>query len=60
MTCAMRELGVQFEKHEIFIPELLIAADALLAVMGVIEPRSVVFLVTLGMNVTVKTTPPMR
>ena len=38
MTCAMRELGMQFEKQEIFIPELLIAADALLAVMGVIEP----------------------
>jgi len=39
LTVAMRELGEQFEKQEIFIPELLIAADALLEVMKIVEPH---------------------
>ena len=38
LTLAMRELGKQFERREVFIPELLIASDALLAVMQVLEP----------------------
>jgi methanogenic corrinoid protein MtbC1 len=39
LTEAMREMGDKFERGEIFLPELLIMSDALMAVMGVIEPH---------------------
>jgi methylmalonyl-CoA mutase cobalamin-binding domain/chain len=39
LTATMRELGILFEKREIFVPELLLASDALLAVMKVVEPH---------------------
>lgn len=38
LTKGMRELGDQFEKKEIFLPELLIASDALMLVMDVVKP----------------------
>lgn len=38
LTNMMRGLGEQFEKKEIFLAELLIASDALLAVMNIVEP----------------------
>ncbi len=39
LTKGMREMGEKFEKKEIFIPSLLIASDALLAVMEIVEPH---------------------
>jgi dimethylamine corrinoid protein len=39
LTIGMRELGVLFENKDIFIPELLIASDALMAVMDIVEPH---------------------
>jgi methanogenic corrinoid protein MtbC1 len=38
LTEGMREMGEQFEKRIIYLPELLIASEALMAVMNVIEP----------------------
>jgi corrinoid protein of di/trimethylamine methyltransferase len=38
LTQCMRELGDRFEKKEIFLPELLVASDALLEVMEVVKP----------------------
>jgi methanogenic corrinoid protein MtbC1 len=38
MTAAMRELGEQFEKKEVFVPELLIASDVITALMPLLEP----------------------
>lgn len=39
MTIAMRELGEQFEKKKIFIPELLIASDVITELMPLVEPH---------------------
>lgn len=38
---AMAAVGEQFKNHEIFVPEMLIAARAMKASMGVLEPRLV-------------------
>lgn len=38
LTEGMRELGERFESKEIFLPELVIAADALMGVMKIVEP----------------------
>jgi len=38
MTKAMRELGEQFEKKEVFIPELLVASDVISELMPLLEP----------------------
>lgn len=38
LTEGMRELGDKFERKEIFLPELLIASDALMEVMKIVEP----------------------
>lgn len=38
LTDGMREMGEQFEEKVIFLPELLIASEALLAVMAIVEP----------------------
>jgi len=38
MTAAMRELGEQFEKKEVFIPELLVASDVITELMPLLEP----------------------
>ncbi|NMB35232.1 MAG: cobalamin-binding protein [Firmicutes bacterium] len=39
MTDGMRKLGDLFDKKEIFLPELLIASDALMDVMSIVEPK---------------------
>lgn len=39
LTWGMRSLGDRFDKREIFIPELLVASEAMGAVMGVVEPH---------------------
>ncbi len=39
LTETMREMGDKFEDGEIFLPELLIMSDALMAVMDVVEPH---------------------
>jgi len=39
LTEGMRELGDKFERKEVFLPELLIASDALMEVMKIIEPH---------------------
>jgi corrinoid protein of di/trimethylamine methyltransferase len=39
LTEGMREMGEQFEKKTIYLPELLIASEALMAVMDVVEPH---------------------
>lgn len=41
MTDGMRKLGDLFEKKEIFLPELLVASDALMDVMSIVEPMLV-------------------
>ncbi len=38
MTDGMRKLGDLFEKKEVFLPELLVASDALMDVMEIVEP----------------------
>jgi corrinoid protein of di/trimethylamine methyltransferase len=38
LTEGMRRLGELFEKNEIFLPEMLVAADALSEVMEIVEP----------------------
>jgi dimethylamine corrinoid protein len=39
LTEGMRELGDLYERKVIFLPELLIASDALTSVMEIVEPR---------------------
>lgn len=39
LTEAMRVLGKQFEEFEIFLPEMIMAADAMTAAMKVFEPK---------------------
>ena len=39
LITSMGELGQLFEKKEAFVPELLLAARAMTAVMGLLEPR---------------------
>ena len=41
MTEAMRVLGKQFEEFEIFLPEMIMSADAMTAAMQVFEPELV-------------------
>jgi corrinoid protein of di/trimethylamine methyltransferase len=38
LTEGMRELGQKFERLEVFLPELMVAADALEQVIAIIEP----------------------
>lgn len=38
LTEGMRELGQKFERFEVFLPELMVAADALEQVIAIIEP----------------------
>jgi trimethylamine corrinoid protein len=38
LTTFMRELGEKFEKFEIFLPDLMVAADTFMEVMKVLEP----------------------
>ncbi|MBU4349520.1 corrinoid protein [bacterium] len=38
LTTVMRELGEKFEKFEIFLPDLMVAADTFMEVMKVLEP----------------------
>jgi len=38
LTNGMRELGDRYERKEVFLPELLIASDALMEVMEIVEP----------------------
>lgn len=38
LTDTMRVLGEQFEKSEIFLPEMMMSADAMVAAMEVFEP----------------------
>jgi 5-methyltetrahydrofolate--homocysteine methyltransferase len=42
MTGAMRVVGEQFQRDEIFVPEMLVAARAMKGAMRVLEPRLVV------------------
>jgi trimethylamine corrinoid protein len=39
LTEAMQHLGQQFENFEIFLPELVVAADAFMAAMDVLKPK---------------------
>ena len=39
LTAGMREIGEQFARMEIFLPEMMFAAQAMKAVMGVLEPQ---------------------
>lgn len=39
MTEAMRVLGKQFEEFEIFLPEMIMSADAMTAAMQIFEPE---------------------
>jgi corrinoid protein of di/trimethylamine methyltransferase len=39
MTDGMRKMGELFDKKEIFLPELLLASDALMDVMAIVEPE---------------------
>jgi corrinoid protein of di/trimethylamine methyltransferase len=39
LTEVMRELGGQFEKLEIFLSEMIVAADAMIAAMDIIGPK---------------------
>jgi 5-methyltetrahydrofolate--homocysteine methyltransferase len=41
MNSAMEEVGLRFSQHELFLPEMMIAARAMKEGMGVIEPRIV-------------------
>ncbi|MEG1661646.1 MAG: B12-binding domain-containing protein, partial [Clostridiales bacterium] len=38
LTEAMRELGRQFEAMEIFLPEMILSADAMVAAMDIFGP----------------------
>ena len=39
LTAGMREIGEQFARMEIFLPEMMFAAQAMKAVMGMLEPQ---------------------
>ena len=39
MTEAMRVLGKQFEAFEIFLPEMMVSSDAMIAALEVLEPK---------------------
>ena len=39
MTEAMRILGKQFEQFEIFLPEMMVSSDAMIAALEVLEPK---------------------
>ncbi|OQY23432.1 MAG: hypothetical protein DRJ03_09135 [Chloroflexi bacterium] len=39
LTAGMREIGDQFARMEIFLPEMMMAAQAMKAVMGELEPE---------------------
>ena len=39
VTGAMREVGDAFEKFDIFLPEMMLAADTMIEIMGVLEPE---------------------
>jgi trimethylamine corrinoid protein len=39
LTAGLREIGEQFARMEIFLPEMMLAAQAMKAVLGVLEPE---------------------
>lgn len=39
LTDAMQDLGQKFENFEVFLPELVVAADAFMAAMEVLKPK---------------------
>lgn len=39
LTVAMQDLGRQFENFDVFLPELVVAADAFMAAMEVLKPK---------------------
>ncbi len=39
LIAEIREIGDAFEKFEIFLPEMMMASDAMIAIMKIIEPR---------------------
>ena len=41
MNSAMEEVGIRFSRHELFLPEMMIAARAMKEGMGIIEPHIV-------------------
>ena len=41
LIAAMQEVGDRFEKHEFFVPEMLVAARAMKAGVGVLKPQLV-------------------
>lgn len=41
MTLAMHQVGARFQRNEIYVPEMLIAARAMKEAMAVLEPRLV-------------------
>ena len=41
MNSAMEEVGLRFSQHELFLPEMMIAARAMKEGMGIIEPHIV-------------------
>ena len=39
LTEAMQELGEKFERFEVFLPELVVAADAFISAMEILKPK---------------------
>lgn len=39
LSAAMQELGSQFERFEVFLPELIVAAESFMAAMEIFEPK---------------------
>ena len=39
LIASIREIGDAFEKFEIFLPDMMMASDAMIAIMKVIEPK---------------------
>ena len=39
VTGAMREVGDAFEKFDIFLPEMMLAADTMIEIMRILEPK---------------------
>ncbi|MGB4437119.1 MAG: B12-binding domain-containing protein, partial [Acetomicrobium sp.] len=39
LTEAMQDLGEKFERFEVFLPELVVAADAFISAMEILKPK---------------------
>ena len=39
LIASIREIGQAFEKFEIFLPDMMMASDAMIAIMKIIEPK---------------------